>query len=88
MNIVNSAAVNIGVHVSFRTMFSLDICPGVGLLDHVVALFLVNMRLSECTVSYYSALSQVSAKIVGSSYPAVPGSFHLAMPDFYFILVL
>ena len=34
--IVNSAAVNIGVHVS-----SLDICPGVGLLDHMVTLFLV-----------------------------------------------
>ena len=42
--IVNSAAMNSGVHVSFQIReleFSLDICPGVGLLDHIVALFLV-----------------------------------------------
>ena len=56
--IVNSAAVNIEVHVSFccyfvvvvvvlfcmylfELQFCLDICPGVGLLDHMVALFLV-----------------------------------------------
>ena len=25
----------------FKVWFSLDICPGVGLLDHTVALFLV-----------------------------------------------
>ena len=36
--IVNSAAMNIGVHV---LEFCLDICPGVGLLDHMVILFLV-----------------------------------------------
>ena len=53
----------------------------------MVALFLVNKSLSECIVSYYSALRQVSAKMVGSSYPAVPGYFHLAMPDFYFIFL-
>ena len=41
--IVNSAAVSIGVHVSFQIEFSpfLDICIGVGLLDHMVTLFLV-----------------------------------------------
>ena len=39
--IVNSAAVNIEVHVSFELWFSQDICPGVGLLDHRVSLFLV-----------------------------------------------
>ena len=39
--IVNSAAVNIGVHVSFQLWFSLDICLGVGLRDCMVALFLV-----------------------------------------------
>ena len=41
---VNSAAVNIGVHVSFRISvfgFFGYICPGVGLIDHVVTLFLV-----------------------------------------------
>ena len=43
--IVNSAAVNIGVHVSFWIMvFLLNICPGVGLLDHMVILHLVSLR--------------------------------------------
>ena len=39
--IVNSAAMNIGVHVSFELWFSLDICQVVGLLGHMVVLFLV-----------------------------------------------
>ena len=38
--IVNSAAVNIGVHVSLL-WFSLNICAGMGLLDDMVVLFLV-----------------------------------------------
>ena len=41
MAIVNSAAMNIGVHVSFKLKFYLDICSGVGLLDHMTILFLV-----------------------------------------------
>ena len=40
--IVNSAAMNTGLHVYFRIMFPLDICPGVGLLDHKITLFLVS----------------------------------------------
>ena len=32
--IVNSAAMNIGVHVFFKFWFCLDVCPGLGLLDH------------------------------------------------------
>ena len=39
--IVNSAAVNIGVHVSFRIVFFSEYMPGVGLQGHVVALLLV-----------------------------------------------
>ena len=39
--IVNSAAMNTEVHVPFELWFCLDICPGVGLLDHIVVLFLV-----------------------------------------------
>ena len=38
--IVNSATANTGVHVSFQLQFSPDICPGVGLLDHMVVLCL------------------------------------------------
>ena len=37
---VNSAAVNTGAHVSFQIWFLLGVCPGVGLLDHMVVLFL------------------------------------------------
>ena len=41
--IVNSAAVNMGVGCIylFELEFSPDICPGIGSLDHMVALFLV-----------------------------------------------
>ena len=39
--IVNSAALNIGCMYLFELWFSLDIWPGVGLLYHMVALFLV-----------------------------------------------
>lgn len=38
---VNSAATNIGVHASFKLRFGffLDICLGVGLLDHRLGMF-------------------------------------------------
>ena len=39
--IVNMAAMNIEVHVSFEWWFSLGICPGVGLLGHMVIPFLL-----------------------------------------------
>ena len=39
--IVNSAAMNTGVHVSFSIWFPQDIYLGVGLLGHMVVLFLV-----------------------------------------------
>ena len=39
--IVNSAAMNIGCMYLFELWFSPDICPGVGLLGQIVALFLV-----------------------------------------------
>ena len=39
--IVNSAAVNFGVHVSFSVLVSSGYMPSVGLLGHMVVLFLV-----------------------------------------------
>ena len=39
--IVNSAAMNIGVHVSFTILVSHGMCLVVGLLGHMVVLFLV-----------------------------------------------
>ena len=44
--LVNIAAMNIGVHVSFQIMVFPDICPGVGLLDHMASLLLVFLRNS------------------------------------------
>ena len=44
--IVNSAAINNGIHVSFSTLVSSGICLGVGLLGHMVDLFLVFKGLS------------------------------------------
>ena len=42
LGIVNSAAMNIAEHVSFKPCFSSDMCPRVGLLDHILVLFLVS----------------------------------------------
>ena len=39
--IVNSAAMNMKCMYLFELEFSLGICPGVGLLDHMATLFLV-----------------------------------------------
>ena len=47
--IVNSAAMNIEVHVSFWIVVLLDICPGVGLLDHMVLLYSIFWGTSICS---------------------------------------
>ena len=41
LTIVNSAPMNTGMHAFFELWFSLDISPRVGLLNDMVALFLV-----------------------------------------------
>ena len=40
--VVNSAAVNSGIHVSFSVLVSLGYMPRSGLLGHMVVLFLVS----------------------------------------------
>ena len=56
--IVNGAAVNMGYMYHFKVRFSPDICPGLGLLDHMVALFLIfrgtSIMFSIVVVSIYS----------------------------------
>ena len=37
--VVTSATVTTGMRVSFQMLFFSDTCPGVGLLDHMVAVF-------------------------------------------------
>ena len=44
--IVNSAAMNIGVHVSYRIVVFQGICPVVVLLSHMVILFWVFKEIS------------------------------------------
>ena len=39
--IINSAAMNIGVHVSLQIWFPRCVCPEVGLQGHMAVLFLV-----------------------------------------------
>ena len=48
---------NIGVHVSFQFWFPQDICLGVGLLGHMVTLFLL-----------FKEISVLSAIVVVSTY--------------------
>ena len=56
--IVNSAAMNFGAHVTFSIRFSQDVCPVVGLLGHMIVLFLVfketSVLFSIVAVSSYN----------------------------------
>ena len=40
---VGSAAINTVVHLSFELWFSLAVCPGVGLQDHMVVILYTNI---------------------------------------------
>ena len=63
--IVNSAAVNIGIHVSFQLWCPQGTCPVVGLLGHMVVLFLVFKEISilflTVAVSVYMSSLSVGA---------------------------
>ena len=70
--IVNSAAMNTGVHVPFWIRFSLYICPGVGLLNYMVTLSLVFQ--GPCTLFSIVAVTnlhfhQQCRRIFFSPYP-------------------
>ena len=59
--IVNSTAMNTGVHISSGLYFSIDISPGAGLQGHMIALFLVLKELphqsSACHLSKPTGLA-------------------------------
>ena len=67
--IVNSAAINIAVHVSLKIkfLFFSDICPGVGLLDHMVALF-----LAFCGASILFSIAAVPIYILTNGVEGFP----------------
>ena len=55
-----------GVHVSFRIMVSRDRCPGVGLLDPMVVLYLETLMYQWAPSSPWPHISHSSP---GSGYP-------------------
>ena len=69
LSIVNSAAVNIVVSVSFWFMVSLDICPGVGFLGHIVVLLLVFRNL-HCSLPTYLPTKSVNGVFFYTPSPA------------------
>ena len=54
--VVNNAAMNTGVHVSFRIAVSPNIYPGMGLKDHMVALSFLRKLLT----SFHTGASSAS----------------------------
>ena len=47
--IINSAAMNIGVHVSLSIQFPQSVCPAVGLLSHKAVLFPIFKESPHCS---------------------------------------
>ena len=62
--IVNSAAMNIGVLVSFSIWFPQGICPVVGLLDHMPALWLYQFTFPSAMQENYLFSTSSPAVIV------------------------
>ena len=78
---VNIPAMNNGIHVSFSILVSSGTCLGVGLLGHMVVLFLVFLRSLHTIVA-------VSIYIATNSARAFPFLQHVLFVDFLMMAIL
>jgi len=88
--IVNNSAMNTGLHASFWISYSTDTCLGVGLLDHMVALFLV--FLGNSILFFIVALPTYIHSLFSTPSPAFIVVFLMMViltgVKWYFIVVL
>ena len=63
--VVHSAAMNVGMNVSFLVMCSPDICPGMGLLDHMIVLFFIFFKETSILFSIAAVPIYIPTKSVG-----------------------
>ena len=83
--VVNSTAMNTGVHVSFLVLVSSQgICPAVGLLGHMVALFLVFKGISTLFSTVAEHSYQQCKSVPFSPHPLQ----HLLFVDFLTAAIL